>query len=63
MLLVLCDAGHRDVCYDGAKPCPVCEKIEQIHELENEIAYLKDRISTLRDSLCIYYDKQGEQDG
>jgi uncharacterized protein Yka (UPF0111/DUF47 family) len=32
----LCDDGHEEVCYEG-RSCPVCEKMDEIRELENEI--------------------------
>ena len=44
MLLVLCDEGHGAVCYDGVKICPVCEKVDEIKELENKIAKLEESL-------------------
>ena len=36
----LCDHGHEEVCFEG-RNCPVCEKIEEIMELEKQIDDLK----------------------
>ena len=39
----LCDDGHEEVCFEG-RNCPVCEKIEEIRELEKQIDDLKLRL-------------------
>ena len=43
----LCDDGHEEVCFEG-RNCPVCEKIEEIRVLEEEIRYLKSRLMTFQ---------------
>ena len=42
----LCSDGHDEVCYDG-RDCPVCEKIKEISDFEDEIYDLKEQITGL----------------
>ena len=42
----LCKDGHDDICYD-ARYCPLCEALEDIKELEKEIASLEEKITEL----------------
>lgn len=39
----LCSDGHEEVCYE-CRQCPVCEKIDEIGDLENEIADLEQQL-------------------
>lgn len=39
-IMTLCEDGHDEVCYEG-RNCPVCEKMDEITELEKEIERLK----------------------
>lgn len=40
----LCSSGHEEVCYES-EPCPCCEAITKINELEEEIDDLKSEAS------------------
>lgn len=40
----LCDDKHDEVCYDS-RHCPVCEKIEEIEQLEKTINDLEEKIT------------------
>jgi ubiquinone biosynthesis protein UbiJ len=46
----LCDSGHDEVCY-SSRSCPVCAKIDDIKELQDEIEDLKKDIERLEEDL------------
>lgn len=43
----LCSNGHEEVCYE-CRNCPVCEKIDEIKDLENSIAGLEQELEDLK---------------
>ena len=46
----LCSSNHDEICYDQ-KHCPLCEKIEENDDLENDLRKANDEISKLQDEL------------
>ena len=40
----LCSNKHEEICYEN-EPCPVCEKMIEINDLQEEITFLKKEIS------------------
>lgn len=46
----LCSDGHEEICYEG-RVCPVCEKLDEIEQLDLEIASANTEIQELGDSL------------
>jgi hypothetical protein len=49
-MLVLCDDGHDEVCYD-ARNCPVCEELKKISDLEDKIYDLTQEIKELNERI------------
>ena len=39
----LCSNGHNEVCYES-RSCPVCDKMEEIKDLENQIEKLQGEV-------------------
>lgn len=42
----LCDYGHEEVCFEG-RICPVCEKMDEIKELKNQLDALEQEIENI----------------
>jgi hypothetical protein len=45
----LCSDKHEEVCYEG-RHCPVCQKQEEINELEDTVETLQKEVQTLEDA-------------
>jgi hypothetical protein len=41
--MTLCDCEHDEICYCG-RFCPVCEKMQEIKELQEEIKKLESEL-------------------
>ena len=46
--MILCDDGHDEVCYEKGH-CPVCEKIDEVENLEMKITDLESEIEDLKE--------------
>lgn len=46
--MTLCDGGHDEVCYE-VRNCPVCDKMEDIRDLEAKIEELEETIEELQE--------------
>lgn len=44
----LCSFGHEEVCYE-CKRCPVCDKIEELNDANEELALLITEIERLKE--------------
>jgi len=49
--MYLCDDGHDEVCY-AAGHCPVCEKIKEISDLEDQVFDLKEERDDLEKQIA-----------
>lgn len=48
MSLNICSEKHEEICYEGRK-CPVCNLVEKIDLLEDEITDLMRQIESLQE--------------
>jgi transcription initiation factor IIE alpha subunit len=46
----ICDYNHDEIVFDGNK-CPLCEKMDEISDLNDEIEELKSEIQTLESTV------------
>jgi len=46
----LCSEGHEEVCFEG-RTCPVCEKMDEIKDLENEVEALTTKVENLENDI------------
>lgn len=43
----LCSNGHEEVCFEG-RNCPLCDKMEEISNLEKEIEDLESELEEVK---------------
>jgi hypothetical protein len=46
----MCSSGHKEIVHDSQN-CPLCEALEKIETLENDISDLRDMVSDLEGQL------------
>ena len=55
----LCDDGHDEICFEGhfRTPCPLCEALQKVHDLDEKVDTQTDEIRDLKADLSLAEDE------